>query len=166
MPARDRKIVETIRLSDTEKNRVVSDLDKSTSQAPVASDKRELRIGYRPGNDVQVVIHHLYGQPVRYKVVPRNLSTGGIAFLHGQFVHPNSICVVFLPTLGQSSLTEVPGKIVRCRYISGMLHEIAVQFTQPIDLSRHAPLTTQQLEHVRRQQDFVTVVSDPKAPKQ
>ena len=63
----------------------------------------------------------------------RNLSSGGLAFLHGNYVHGGTDCVVILQAL-DSQWHSVKGVVVRCRHVSGLIHEVGVRFEESIDL--------------------------------
>lgn len=68
------------------------------------------------------------------KVYSRNLSSMGIAFLFGGFVHNGSVCVVQLITL-HGCWNDVVGQVVHCRHVDAHLHEVSVKFDQEIDPS-------------------------------
>jgi len=64
----------------------------------------------------------------------RNLSKGGLSFLHGGFVYPGTRCMVqLITTLGASD--DVLGTVVSCRYIESMIHEVSIRFDREIDPS-------------------------------
>jgi CheY-like chemotaxis protein len=71
----------------------------------------------------------------RYSVVPRNLSSQGLAFIHGQFIYEGSRCEVVLPALDQSWIRK-SGMIAMCRHVKGFVHETSVVFDDPIHLDR------------------------------
>jgi CheY-like chemotaxis protein len=66
------------------------------------------------------------------RVACRNLSRGGISILHGAYIHPGSAVTIFLINRNRVP-TPIPGSIVRCRHVRGMVHEIGIKFTLPID---------------------------------
>lgn len=72
------------------------------------------------------------GQPASCRVRPRNLSRGGIAFLHEAYVYPETPCTVVLISRMYQPI-EVSGKVVGCRHVSGRLHEVAVAFDKQIE---------------------------------
>ena len=65
-------------------------------------------------------------------VAPRNLSTGGISFLHGGFLHIGSCCAVMLRTMKGQTL-PIKGTVKRCSHRKGHVHEIGVKFDEQID---------------------------------
>lgn len=104
--------------------------EAATRQPP--HSRRNLRLPFYAGNVLMTLwdggpsgVHHL--------VVPRNLSRNGLAFIHGRFVYPDIRCAFAMPQLagGHVGLT---GKILRCRHLSGIAHEVTVLFDDSIDL--------------------------------
>jgi len=69
----------------------------------------------------------------------RNLSSGGLSFLHSTFMHTGTRCIVHLPRL-TGECTPVPASVVRYRHYRGHVHEVAVSFDQPIELGKHIDL--------------------------
>ncbi|MCP3981430.1 MAG: response regulator [bacterium] len=79
--------------------------------------------------------------PVTTLVPTRNLSSGGMSFLHGGFVHTGSFCEAELVT-SEGTHATVSGLVTRCRYVENWLHEVAIRFhldIRPADFSRDAP---------------------------
>jgi len=127
----ENKPIETIKLSDRDKVRLVEAINKQ-SEKPVAKERRNLRVSYH-GVNVVVKLIQQTGE-IRHVVVPRNLSRGGLAFIHGRFVYPDTEIVVSLPSHNRDWV-DIPGKIVRCRHVKGIVHEVSVTFDQPINVA-------------------------------
>ncbi len=137
--------IRTIRLSEADINAVFDRLDATETSG--ARDRRATpRYAYR----AQMIIVELK-QPGAKVASPfvcptRNLSRGGLACLHGGFVHSNTRCLIHLQTL-QGGLHAVAGSVVRCRHIQGNVHEVGVRFDEPLDpapfCSEAEPLPTQ-----------------------
>jgi CheY-like chemotaxis protein len=75
-----------------------------------------------------------------YAVAARNLSRLGLGGVAGQFIYPRAKCRVTLNS-PHGRQQVVPGRVVRCRYLvgSGSLHEVGVEFDQPLDVAVYAP---------------------------
>lgn len=82
---------------------------------------------------VPVRIIHPSGNEVEVKMACRNLSKGGIGFLHRSFLHLGTRCIVTLdhPIRGD---VQAPGRVVRCLHLTGMVHEIGIKFDEEIDV--------------------------------
>ncbi len=70
-----------------------------------------------------------------YLVHTRNISAGGLAFLHGGFVHIGSK-VLAQPVRQDGMWSDVLGRVVSCRYIERGIHEVCVKFEEQIDPSQ------------------------------
>lgn len=85
---------------------------------------------------VKVTLVQPSGGEVHLRLACRNLSRGGISLLHNSYVHPGSAVIVSLPRLG-GGFKEVPGVIKRCLFRKGVIHELGIQFEEPIDLREY-----------------------------
>jgi hypothetical protein len=75
------------------------------------------------------------GPALTFVVIGRNLSSGGLAFLHGAPLPIGTPCSVTLfDKEGAPSIS--PGNIVRCRKVAGRIHELGISFSSKIDVSR------------------------------
>ncbi len=130
-----------VKLSDAQREQLLDHLDASGAgladrdKAAGKSNRRlDQRLPYRQP-DIAMAIEHPGGTVSRLLVCARNLSAGGMSFLHGGFLHPGSRCRIALRQTDGRGL-PVDGRIVSCRHIKAPLHEVGVQFQQRIDLHR------------------------------
>lgn len=100
--------------------------------APKSQRRQSRRLTYRRIG-VPMVVRNEGGNGAPVLVVTRNLSRGGMAFLHGAFMHARTPIVLMLR---HSTKGDVPvaAEVVRCRHIERHIHEIGVRFTTPIDI--------------------------------
>lgn len=136
--AHDDKPIETIRLSEDQKQRLVRQVNEHYHK-PVPKERRDLRVPYHASGAVIVVLQP-NGTLTRHAVLPRNLSRGGISFMIGRFMYPDCEAQVVLPERGGGTVT-IGGRTLRCNHFSGMIHECAVVFNEPIDLDRFLDLS-------------------------
>lgn len=147
--SRNDPFTKTVRLSDAERQQLLNQLDHSQE---IASDKLQtesnrranIRYPYRKG-DIPIVVEQPGGVITRLSVSPRNLSSGGIAFLHGGFLYVGSKCSLQLTALSTEPIV-VSGEIVNCRHVDGILHEVSVKFDMPIDPGLFTRLNTVKAE--------------------
>lgn len=126
------QIVDTLRISDNEVATVLNQLDQQRIDKPDETrDNRRVNLRLGPGLIVQV--HQPGGTTANFLVRPRNISEKGLAFIHGGFLHRDSLCTVLLNTKGTGRI-KVDGRVVRCRHIRANLHEIGLQLVEEIDL--------------------------------
>ena len=140
----NQRLINTVRLNNQQKQALLNELDATKPREQAGRERRALRVRFTPPNGhVMIALTHPSGQRVRYSVLPRNLSRKGMAFAHGQFLYPGSECdVAMQDKTGQWWLLR--GKIVRCRHVKGIIHEVSVVFSRPAELSRFVDLTDEQ----------------------
>lgn len=121
-----------IQLSAAERARLLSRLDASARpSASGRESRREKRWSYRAA-DLALMVEHPGGGIGRFLVCSRNLSAGGIGFIHGGFLHPGTECRLLLRRHDGSPMA-LAGQIAHCRHLSGRHHEIGIQFSEKID---------------------------------
>lgn len=128
------KVLDSVRLNPHECEALLDALDKSSTKAQ-ASKRNTRRWKFR--SRVIVAIKQA-GATQSYFVTPRNLSTTGVAFLHGGYVHVGSPIAVAMRDL-QDKLRTMPGRVVRCIHVQGRLHEIGVHFAESINPKDFVP---------------------------
>ncbi|MFG0252428.1 MAG: response regulator [Phycisphaerales bacterium JB038] len=102
----------------------------STSNTP--GDQRvHQRLSFEV-SEITVTVMHPGGTLSRFSVACRDLSVGGIAFLHRGFLHEGTECQINLPMMtgGERSLS---GKVVRCSHLKSNVHEVGIAFDSQID---------------------------------
>lgn len=122
--------MDSLRLSDVQQ-RALLDALEMLAQEPKGAELRVSR-RYRylvPGG----LTLELDGVTSKFLVRPRNLSTGGISFLHGNFLYPGTTCRIALQTTDHEQVMAL-GTVVRCRCVRGRAHEVGVQFAAPIEI--------------------------------
>lgn len=104
------------------------------------TDKRHHpRYRFRSKTWLYVLLHHLNGTTSGSRVMPCDLSAGGLGFYHLGPIAVRTRCVVKLPTLsGDPDLVE--GLVVRCRYLCNRFHRVGVSFVELIDVGRFISL--------------------------
>ena len=126
-----------VKLDESQREALLNRMDRSEAMdghggARKAINRRhDKRWDYRD-TDIAVVVEHPGGGISRLLVCARNISAGGMSFLHGGFLHPGSRCKL---TLRQTDGRNVPmtGKVVSCRHLERTIHEIGLQFEKRID---------------------------------
>ena len=123
-------------LDDAQVQQILDELDGSTT------DKSKLRrvntrLPFRSTTMVMIV-EQPGGRSV-LNVVCRNLSRGGVGFLHSSYLHVGAKCVAMLPhrTRGE---TPVAGTVVRCRHATRNIHDVGVKFNEAINVSDYVAI--------------------------
>ena len=120
-----------IRLNSAERSKLLCRLDEEPQSGRGADRRRHKRWEFRM-SDIAVLVQHPGGGMGRYLVCARNISAGGISFIHGGYIHPGSECKIVLPRRDGSPVAVV-GTVVHCRHVQGAHHEVGVRFTHEID---------------------------------
>ena len=82
---------------------------------------------------IPLKVFHPNGTSAGFNVACRNISRGGLAFLHSAFLHQGTRCSVTLNHPNRGEVT-VDGWVARCCHRSGMIHEIGMTFAEPIEV--------------------------------
>jgi len=127
----------SVRLTDAERRKLLDDV-RSQRRPVEESHRAHERIEYNR-SEVPLVVTHPNGEVARFLVCTRNISIGGLAFLHGGFLYPGCRCEITLPTVwgGKETLN---GVIISCRHLQKHVHEFSVSFETLIDRRRFVTL--------------------------
>jgi hypothetical protein len=66
-------------------------------------------------------------------VTPRDISSSGIGFFHAAYIHPGTPCALMMRTVTGDPVS-LKGTVVRCRHVSGRIHEIGTLFEHEVDV--------------------------------
>lgn len=124
--------VDATRLSQGKRAELLKTLDRASAgrkDSRRKNDRYEYQVHSLPatillegGGESKVLMHG------------RNISTGGLALLHGGYLHNGTQVRVLLKT--QQTVDKlVLGRVVACRHIAKNIHEISLQFYDKIDVS-------------------------------
>ncbi|MEM7229074.1 MAG: response regulator, partial [Planctomycetota bacterium] len=106
-------------------------LDAVDDEQPAFDQRRERRYAFRVRNCTISVVQPGSMRPESFEVHLRNLSAGGISFLHGGFLHVGTEVNAKLVD-GTGKWNEVVGKVANCDYIENGVHEVGVILKSPI----------------------------------
>jgi CheY-like chemotaxis protein/HPt (histidine-containing phosphotransfer) domain-containing protein len=144
--------IETVKLNPKAQRELAQQV-RGTGRSPDGEERRSLRVDYEvPYVDVEIFPTAALATSARFRVLPLNLSSQGLGFAHGRFVHTNSACEVLLPRL-DDQMAAVRGVVVGCGHLRGMMHRVSVRFDQVVDLTQFVPLTEGQAKVLQRQRE-------------
>lgn len=125
----------SLQMSDHKWNMLIATLEAGKGpEVPATRDRRDLDTVRHPHvRKMALRVVHPGGTATSHLVRSRNLSVGGVGFLHGQFLYPQTACYVVLPTRWGENVI-LPGKVGWCRHVTGQSHEIGVRFDQVIQI--------------------------------
>ncbi len=82
---------------------------------------------YQVRDGLRAEVRHPGGSTTNYLTHPYAMSKGGIGFINGCFLFPGSRCGIEIQ-LPDGDREWVEGRVTRCDYISGKLHDVQVKF--------------------------------------
>ncbi len=129
---------DTVRLPSEKREEILDALDEAAAgdrAAEAATRRRAERFGFRLPSAAVLLEHPGAKEASRYLVSTRNISSGGLSFLHGGFLYNSARCRIVLEAYGGEKQV-VSGAVVNCRHVAGTLHEIGVRFDHEIDVRR------------------------------
>ena len=121
----------TIGLDDRRLADLLDKLDAGEA-APAPARRTHTRHHFRR-TALRVALLRPDGTPLPLIVACRNLSRGGISILHNAFIHPGTRCLVMIPAITGGQV-PVQASVVRCTHCQGLVHEVGLQFADPLDL--------------------------------
>ncbi len=128
----DQPVYDTLRLSQRELKEILDTLEPDKAFNDADSQRRSRRWGLA-GKKILVTIVDESGNQQHFVSAARDLSSGGLAFLHGGFLHTGTSCLVTVPTADPSQSQTVRAKVRRCRHLQKHLHDIGVEFEHAVD---------------------------------
>jgi len=133
-----REMLSSIRLDERSIEEILNRLDMDAPGA--GAERREgARFAYRVKACVVQLQQPGDSEPASFLVPTRNVSSGGLSFLHGGFVHVGTSCTARLVTR-HGKWNDEQGVVTRCRHVEGTVHEVGIRFKSRIEPSAYCQL--------------------------
>lgn len=129
--------LDTLRLKPEEQQIVTQFLASRTREPERRRAARRGRFTNPAGLIIRVT--HPGGTVVAYRIRPRDMSELGMGFLHGNFLYPGSGCRLDLRRRDGEGIAML-ARVARCDHITGRVHDVGIEFNEPIDLALFADL--------------------------
>jgi PilZ domain-containing protein len=126
-----KQLIDTLKLSDEQWRALAEKIEHDDPY--VTCQRAHPRIAYRKLSQIAVAVLKPDGQWAKYIVRSRDLSPGGIGFIHGTYLHADSHCRVILKDC-QGQVVCLEGVVKRCELVQGTAHDIGVQFNEAINV--------------------------------
>lgn len=129
--------LDTLRLSATQYEGLLAELNQFSIAAVETGSEQDRRQHERYALHRRTLLlccvrrGHL--PPARFAVRCYDLSSGGMSFLHGNYLHVNSQCQLTLITADRRGV-RTDGRIVRCVHLRDHVHRVGVAFRKPMDI--------------------------------
>jgi|GEM_PF-975777 len=134
--------IETLRLSDRDKTKLLWALDEANKRDQ-GEEQRRLRVACTNNKEAVFSLKSEVPSAPQLNMLVRNLSRWGATLVHGRYIHPDSPCEILIHA-ENGTWHKQTGTVRHSRHIQGTIHEIGVEFDEPIDLSEFVRLTTEQ----------------------
>lgn len=122
--------LDLVRLGPPQRKQLLAMLDGGGKDDAARHGRRSSRHPCR-GEMMPVVVLQPGKIVSPFVVLMRNVSAGGLSFIHGGYLHTGTACRVLLAKL-EGEKVVLTGKVRRCRHIQGNLHEIGLEFESAI----------------------------------
>ena len=118
-------------LSEAELHTILTTLDESVRPSGKAAKRGRERTQFRVG-EIAITVHQPGGGKGLFRAYSRDLSSSGMGFLFGGFLHQKTLIdVQLVTTMGEIRL--IRGKVSWCQHVTGKLHGIGVEFLTAIE---------------------------------
>lgn len=141
MKTRDNQPIETLRLNDRDKAKLLWAIEQANSRDDV-QEQRRLRVACT-NNEAVLTLKNEAGSETQLSMLARNLSRWGAALVHGRYMHAGSRCELEIQA-NNGVWQKMLGTVRHIRHIQGTIHELGVAFDEPIDLSEFVSLTAEE----------------------
>lgn len=126
--------IDRLRLSDEQCHRLAARLDELAEHAAGSEHRAHTRYPYLVAGGLTMCVAGSRAEvPPCYLVRPRNISSGGLGFFHGAYLHVDTPCHIDLRTARGETVT-VAARVVHCRHVTGQIHEVGAAFDTPIEV--------------------------------
>jgi len=125
-------LIDTLRLNDEQWRALSEKLEREDPN--VSGQRKHRRVAHGKLSQIAVAVRQVGGDWAKYIVRSRDLSPGGIGFIHGSFVHLGSECRVILKDC-HGQVVRLDGIIKRCELVEGTAHDVGVQFNEEINVA-------------------------------
>lgn len=123
--------IDVLRLTTQQLEMLQEMLNQAEGERPSESKRKIDRYPASCFGPALLELKHPSGGEARFIIYPLDISTGGIAILHGSFIHPKSKVRIRLALPGGDKL-PIEGLVSHCHYLRGKAHVVGVGFTRPI----------------------------------
>lgn len=130
----------SLKLSESQWRELIGRLEAGKGPTvPATQDRRDLdALRYPWVRPAAIRVVHPGGNATSHLVRTRNVSIGGLGFIHSSFLYPNTPCHLAMRTIHGESVA-VPGRILWCRHVSGRSHELGVRFGRLLEIKEFVP---------------------------
>lgn len=94
--------------------------------------RRTVRWDFIKGS-IRIEMRQPGGATTNLSYAARNLSSDGVGILHCSYVHPGTVCTVYLPSPRGGEI-PIESSVMRCKHFKGLIHEVGLKFKTAINV--------------------------------
>lgn len=137
--SKDATPVKSLRISEDAAKGIAESLTRQEEVATGTSKRTSRRMGLPAGYTVVGTFVYPCGNSAPMILTLRDISNGGMGILHGSFVHPGSAAIIAIVGKDKAVLVKIKGKVIRCTHVRGSVHDVGIQFDEPVRLELYVP---------------------------
>ncbi len=114
-------------LTQAQLKSLLDELDQAPGEESARHKRRVPRKSFR-SVDVRIWVLDSRGAPeISFRVLTRNISLQGLAFLHHQMIPVGQLLHIEIP-FREGYNVRLLARVAHCRHVRGMIHEIGAEF--------------------------------------
>jgi hypothetical protein len=117
-----------LRLTPTERKELLDAIALRSDSKPESSRRKDPRFSIPETTLIVGEIHLQEGSIARVIIPGRDISRGGMSFLHSCYLHPGTPLRVAFAAGERKSICERTGIVRRCEHVKGTTHDVSVKF--------------------------------------
>lgn len=122
-PGRPAGTLNTLRMAPAELDALIDEFDSMSHGS--APKRQHARLDFR--RDSLLIEFQQPGGTSKLNYACRDLSASGASILHSSYIHIGTPCFIHIPKTDGTTV-PVAGKVMRCRFIKGKVHEVGIKF--------------------------------------
>jgi hypothetical protein len=121
-------IRQSVRLSQTERKELLEAIAMRSDSKPESSRRKDPRFTIPESTLIVGELHLQEGSVTRCIIAGRDVSRGGMSFLHNCYLHPGTPLRVAFGDAEKKTICDRTGIVRRCEHVKGTLHDVSVKF--------------------------------------
>jgi len=124
-----------LRMNIAERRELIAALCQLDATTNNIAARKQVRFALPEGYSIAAIVQQPGGAPQQTVLVVRDISNGGISFLHHHYLSTGTRLHLVLVGADRQPLIRVEASVVRCAHARGMAHDVGAKFDQPIDIA-------------------------------
>jgi len=127
--------IDSLRLSPREVESLLDRLQSRQLALHGPERRKHPRVFFTQIQGIELQVSHPGGSTMTYLVLPLNLSSQGMCFLHGTFLHTGTRVEASVPDV-HGFAHILTGTVIQCTHFQSRIHQVGIRFDQAIAVNR------------------------------